>query len=63
MVDAPGTGIVKGTMPDNATRRRKLELSDHQKQIRFFTRLSVVICSSVVFVFFWFMSRSNFITH
>jgi hypothetical protein len=38
-------------------------LSGHQKQIRFFTRLSVVICTLFAVALFWLLSRNSFITH
>jgi hypothetical protein len=51
-------------MPFQAvTRRRKPELSGHQKQIRFLTRLSVVICALFAVAFFWLMNRSSYSSH
>ena len=50
-------------MPYNATRRRKPALTGHQKNIRFLTRLSVVICSLVSLAFFWFMNRPGSLPH
>jgi hypothetical protein len=43
--------------------RRKPCLSEHQKQIRFFTGLSVGICTLFAVVFFWLVSRLSFIPH
>jgi len=63
MADAPRSGIVERIMAHQTTRRRKPVLSDHQKQIRFFTRLSVVICSLFAVALFWLLSRTSFITH
>jgi hypothetical protein len=47
----------------HATHRRKPELTGHQKQIRFLTRLAVVICSLVTLAFFWFVNRPGSIHH
>ena len=50
-------------MPHHVTRRRKPELSAHQKQIRFITRLAVLLCSSLTVVVFWLVSRTGPISH
>jgi hypothetical protein len=47
----------------HATRRRKPELSGHQKQIRFLTRLLVVICSLVTLAIFWLANRPGSLPH
>lgn len=49
-------------MSNRVVRRRKPVLSEHQKQIRFFTRLSLVICCLFTFAFFWFLNRPSFVT-
>ena len=59
MVDPPASRIVENVMPNNAIRRPKPELSGHQKQIRFFTRLSVILCSLITFAVFWLVNRSG----
>jgi len=46
-------------MAQHTTRRRKPELSGHQKQIRFLTRLAVVLCSLVTLAVFWLVNRSG----
>jgi hypothetical protein len=46
-------------MPHRAQYRRKPELSPHQKQIRFFTRLSVVLCSLLTLALFWLVNRTG----
>ena len=50
-------------MSRHVTRRRKPELSGHQKQIRFLTRMLVLICSLVTLAFFWFANRPGSIAH
>jgi hypothetical protein len=45
------------------TCRRKPSLSEHQKQIRFFTGLMVGLCALFAVAFFWLMGRSSFIPH
>jgi len=40
---------------------RKRSLSAHQKQIRFFTRLAMVICSLLALVVFWLLSRPSYL--
>jgi hypothetical protein len=40
---------------------RKPCLSEHQKQMRFFTRLLVGICALFAVVFFWLVNRSSII--
>jgi len=44
-------------MSHRTTRRRKPGLSGHQKQIRFITRLCVVLCSLVTLAVFWLVNR------
>ena len=41
--------------------RRKPILSEHQKQMRFFTSLLVGFCALFAFVFFWLVNRSSII--
>jgi hypothetical protein len=48
--------------PQN-TCRKKPYLSEHQKQIRILTGLSVVICAVLAVVFFWLMTRPSFLPH
>ncbi|MDR3457705.1 MAG: hypothetical protein P4N60_09680 [Verrucomicrobiae bacterium] len=48
-------------MSHHATRRRKVPLSAHQKQIRFFTRLSVVLCSLLTLAIFWLANHTSLI--
>jgi hypothetical protein len=43
--------------------RNKLGLSEHQKQIRFLTGLSVGICTLLAILFCWLMNRSSFFLH
>jgi hypothetical protein len=50
-------------MGNYRTSRGKRSLSAHQKQIRFFVRLSVVICTLLVAVLFWLLSRPSFMPH
>jgi hypothetical protein len=45
------------------TYRRKPTLSEYQKQIRFLTGLSVIICTALVVGFFWMLNRPVFIPH
>jgi hypothetical protein len=45
------------------TYRRKPTLSGYQKQIRFLTGLSVVICTALVVALFWLVNRPIFIPH
>jgi hypothetical protein len=47
----------QSVMPHQAIRRRKPALTGHQKQIRFFTRVSVVLCSLLTFAVFWLVNR------
>jgi hypothetical protein len=60
---SPLSGIVEGIMSHHAARRRKPELSPHQKQIRFLTRLAVILCSLLTLGIFWFANRSVPMTH
>lgn len=53
--------IVENVMSHHATRRRKVPLSAHQKQIRFFTRLSVVLCSLLTLAIFWLANHTSLI--
>jgi hypothetical protein len=59
MVEPPASHIVENVMSHHATRRRKPELSGHQKQIRFLTRLCVVLCSLVTLAVFWLVNRAG----
>jgi hypothetical protein len=63
MVKPPAPRIVEAVMPHHAKRRRKPELSGHQKQIRFFTRLLVVLCSLLTLAVFWFVNHTGPIRH
>jgi high-affinity Fe2+/Pb2+ permease len=47
-------------MSNYVTIKRKLVPSEHQKQIRFITGLSMVAGGLFAFVFFWYLSRSGF---
>jgi hypothetical protein len=47
-------------MPNDQYRRRKRDLSDHQKQMRFFTGLAILISSLLVLAFIWLLSRINY---
>jgi len=38
-------------------------LSEHQKQIRFFTRVSVILCSLLTLAVFWLISRTGSVPH
>jgi len=40
--------------------RHKPNLSEHQKQIRFFTRLSLVVAVALAVLVFWLLNRSSF---
>jgi len=50
-------------MPYRHAHRRKPMLSPHQKQIRFFTRMSVFICALLTVAIFFFVNRPIAITH
>jgi hypothetical protein len=50
-------------MPYNPARRRKPELTPHQKSMRFLTRLSVIIWALFALILFWFFNRPGLITH
>jgi len=41
------------------TRKMKRSLSLHQKQIRFFIGLSIVVCFLAVVLFFWLLNWSS----
>ena len=58
-----GPGKTELVMPDHTPRRRKPVLSGHQKQIRFLTRLSVVMCSLFTLALFWLVNRTSYLTH
>jgi hypothetical protein len=58
-----GAARHNSTMSHRAPHRRKPELSGHQKQIRFLTRLFVIICSLTTLAFFWFVNRPSSFTH
>jgi hypothetical protein len=47
----------KNAVQYQTTWRRKPFLSEHQKQIRFLTGLSVGICTLAAIAFFWLMNR------
>ena len=50
-------------MTSHTIYRRKPFLSLHQKQMRFFTGLSVIVCTVVVFALFWGVNRLSYILH
>jgi|GEM_PF-5786439 hypothetical protein len=50
-------------MPSRRTQKRKPTLSAHQREIRFFTRLSVFAGILLFGAFFWFLNRPGFHTH
>jgi hypothetical protein len=50
-------------MANNSTRRRKPDLSAHQKQMRFFTRLSVFMGFVFIAAIFWLVNRSSLGRH
>jgi hypothetical protein len=54
----PLPGII--IMGHHHTHREKPSLSLHQKKIRFFIVLFVVICTLFAIAFFWLVSRLNF---
>ncbi|MFZ0828006.1 MAG: hypothetical protein WAO02_11340 [Verrucomicrobiia bacterium] len=45
------------------THRGKQGLSAHQKQIRFFVGLSVLLSALLAMGFFWLLSRPTFLPH
>jgi hypothetical protein len=47
-------------MSNQVTTKRKPVLSEYQKQIRFITVLSIVACSLLTLVLFWYLSRTGF---
>jgi hypothetical protein len=47
-------------MSNQVTLKRKPVLSEYQKQMRFFTGLSIVICVLFALVLFWCLSWSGF---
>jgi hypothetical protein len=49
-------------MPYYPIRRRKRSLSEHQKQIRFWTGLSMTMSVLLFAVFFWYLNRQDFLT-
>jgi hypothetical protein len=57
--DVPLPGII--IMEHSHVRRGKPSLSPHQKQIRFFIGLFVVVCTLLAILFFWLVNRSSFI--
>jgi len=48
-------------MGNRPNRRIKPSLSIHQKQIRFFIGLSVVVSTLIVILIFWLLNRQSFI--
>jgi hypothetical protein len=50
-------------MAKSYNRSRKPELSPHQKQMRFFTGLSMCIAFGFIFVVFWLLNRPVFSAH
>jgi hypothetical protein len=50
-------------MSHHSTHRRKPELSGHQKQIRFFTRMAIILCSLLTLGAFWLANRPVHIVH
>jgi hypothetical protein len=63
MAEPPASRIVENVMRNHATRRRKPELSGHQKQIRFFTRVCVVLCSLVTLAVLWVVNHAGPVHH
>ncbi len=47
-------------MRANATRRKKPELSLHQKRIRFLTGLSIIVGFLITAAFFWLVNAASF---
>jgi len=47
-------------MPYSNARRKKPILSAHQKQMRLFTGLSILIAFLFIFAIFWFLNRASF---
>jgi hypothetical protein len=50
-------------MPNRSARRKKPELSAHQKQMRFFIRMGVFVSFLFAMAFAWFMNRGSFGGH
>jgi hypothetical protein len=46
-----------------AIRRGKRSLSAHQKQMRFFTGLSLFLCFLVTVVLFWLLNQPSYAMH
>jgi hypothetical protein len=46
-------------MMPNQARRKKPELSFHQKQIRFLTGLSMAVCAALLAAMLWLVNRSG----
>ncbi len=49
--------------PARPRRRLKPELSPHQKQMRFFTGLAMVVGFLLFGVVFWFFNRTDLVTN
>ena len=52
----------KMIIPKHGTHRIKPTLSDHQKQIRFFTGLAMFISFLFVGAFVWLMNQTSYIS-
>jgi hypothetical protein len=65
MADVPLPDVKNNSkiMTSHVVRRQKRSLSPHQKQIRFFIRLSVGVCALLAIAFFWLMNRSGAFPH
>lgn len=50
-------------MSNHANPSRKRALSDHQKQMRFFTGLAIIVSFLIMGVLFWLVNRPVFNTH
>jgi hypothetical protein len=47
-------------MSSQVTLKRRPVLSAHQKQMRFFTGLSIGVCGLIALALFWYLSWSGF---
>jgi hypothetical protein len=52
-----------GDMPYHNIRRKKRNLSEHQKRIRFLTGLSIFMVFAFMVTIFWIANRSSFGHH
>ena len=55
--------IMQAVMVKSYSRRRKPDLSLHQKQMRFFTRVAVCVAFGFIFCVFWLVNRPGYPTH